>query len=92
MKYILVGNLDSDWIGRHNERVEACQVKAEEFGITFESMYYTQGLYDFVDVIEASDAYVVLAFSLWYAKKGYGHITTMPAFDEETMERVDTMT
>jgi len=92
MKYILAGNLDRDWIGRHKERVEACREKAHEFGIEFESIYYTQGVYDFIDVVEASDAYVILAFSMWYSKKGYGHVTTMPAFDEETIERVDAMT
>ncbi len=92
MKYILVGKLDRDWIGKHKERVETSRKKAEEFGITFDKIYYTQGVYDFIDVIEASDPYVVLAFSMWYAKQGYGSINTMPAFDEEAMERADAMT
>ncbi|MBL6958235.1 MAG: GYD domain-containing protein [Rhodospirillales bacterium] len=92
MKYILMGMLDRDWIGRHKERVEESMAKAKEFGIEFESIYYTQGQYDFIDIIEASDPYVVLAFSMWYAKNGYGRIMTMPAFDEPTIERVDDMT
>ncbi|MEE8285769.1 MAG: GYD domain-containing protein, partial [Gammaproteobacteria bacterium] len=54
---------------------------------SFEAIYYTQGIYDFVDVVEASDINSVLGFSLWYAKQGYGKITTMPAFDEAAMEK-----
>ena len=39
------------------------------------------------DIVEASDTYVVLGFSIWYANQGYGKITTMPAFDEAAMEK-----
>ena len=91
MKYVFVGTLSPDWIGRQKERTKAERVKADELGITIESVYYTQGIYDFVDIIEASDPFVVLGFSLWYAKQGYGGITTMPAFDESAMERAAEM-
>lgn len=91
MKYILVGTLDRDWIGRQKERLEASKEKAKEFGITFEAIYYTQGVHDFIDVVEASDANGLLAFSMWYAKQGYGRMTTMPAFDEAAMEKASGM-
>ena len=55
--------------------------------MTFETINYTQGIYDFIDVVEASDTFVVLGFSIWYAKQGYSKITTMPAFDEAVMEK-----
>ena len=55
--------------------------------MTFETINYTQGIYGFIDVVEASDTFVVLGFSIWYAKQGYGKITTMPAFDEAAMEK-----
>jgi len=55
--------------------------------MTFEAINYTQGIYDFIDVVEASDTFVVLGFSIWYAKQGYGKITTMPAFDKAAMEK-----
>ncbi len=87
MKYVFVGTLDRDWIGNQKERVGKARAKAKEFGIVFESIHYTQGIYDFVDIVEASDPYVVLGFSMWYAKQGYGRIITMPAFDESAMER-----
>jgi uncharacterized protein with GYD domain len=90
MKYIFLGTLATDWIGRHDKRVKACKAKAckakaDELGMTFESINYTQGVYDFFDVVDASDAFVVLGFSIWYAKQWYGKITTMPAFDEAAM-------
>lgn len=87
MKYVFLGTLAPDWIGRQAERLQACRAKADELGMTFEAIYYTQGTFDFIDVVEASDSYVVLGFSIWYAKQGYGRITTMPAFDEAAMEK-----
>ncbi len=87
MKYVFVGTLEPAWIDRQRERTEACKKKAEELGMTFEVILYTQGVYDFVDIVEASDTYVILGFSLWYAKQGYGRITTLPAFDEAAMDR-----
>ena len=87
MKYILAGTIAPAWLGRQAERVAACRAKAKELGMSFEAVYYTQGVYDFIDVVEASDTYVVLGFSVWYAKKGFGKIVTMPAFDEAAMEQ-----
>ncbi len=88
MKYILVGTLNPEWIGRQKQRVESVKAKARELGITIERLSYTQGIYDFVVHVEASDYYVMLAFSMWYAKQGYGRMTTMPAFDEAVMDAV----
>ena len=87
MKYIFLGTISPEWIGRHEERLQSCKAKADELGMTFVAINYTQGIYDFIDAVEASDTSVVLVFSIWYAKQGYGKITTMPAFDEAEMEK-----
>ena len=87
MKYVFLGTIAPEWIGRQTERLQSCRAKADELGMTFEAVNYTQGAYDFVDIVEASDTFVVLGFSIWYAKQGYGKITTMPAFDEAEMEK-----
>lgn len=92
MKYIFAGTIEPAWLGRQDERVQACRAKAKELGMSFEAVYYTQGIYDFIDVVEASDSYVVLGFSIWYAKKGFGRIVTMPAFDESAMEQAAQIT
>ncbi|MEM7224186.1 MAG: GYD domain-containing protein [Pseudomonadota bacterium] len=87
MKFVFLGTLAPDQIDRPRERTAACKKKAAELGMTFEVIYYTQGVHDFVSIVDASDTYVVLGFSLWYAKQGYGRISTLPAFDEAAMDR-----
>ncbi len=87
MKYVFLGNIAPEWIGRQAERLQTCKAKADELGMSFETIYYTQGFYDFVDVVEASDTFIVLGFSIWYANQGYGKITTMPAFDAAAMNK-----
>ena len=87
MRYVFLGTITPEWIGRQAERLRSCKAKADELGINFEVGYYTQGIYDFVDVVDASDTYVVLGFSIWFANQGYGKIITMPAFDEAAMEQ-----
>ena len=86
MRYIFLGTIAPEWLGHHEKRVQSCKAKADELGMTFEGINYTQGIYDYVDIVEASDAFVVLGFSIWYAKQGYGKIITLPAFDEAAME------
>lgn len=88
MKYIILGTLSSDWATRQGERVGSAKAKLAELGVTLECYYYTQGPYDFVDVVEAPDSESILAFSVWYASKGYGRISTMPAFDDSMMKTV----
>ena len=76
---------------RQAERTKTARAELEKLGITLESVYYTQGAFDFVDfvdVAEAPNAEAILVFSLWYMKQGFGRISTMPAFDEATLESV----
>lgn len=87
MKYVLLGTLSQQWAGRQSERTEAAKAKLDKLGVKLLSVNYTQGEYDFVDVVEASDAEGVLAFSIWYAREGYGRICSMPAFDEAAMTK-----
>ena len=86
MKYVLLGQLERDWIERSQERLKSAKAKLGDLGITIEAVYYTQGEFDFVDVVEAADPLSILTFSVWYAKQGYGKIRTMPAFAEAEMD------
>ena len=86
MKFVLLGKLSVDWIARSDDRLTSAKAKLEELGIKIDAVYYTQGQYDFVDIMDAPDATAMLAFSVWYAKQGYGSIQTMPAFDEAAMD------
>jgi uncharacterized protein with GYD domain len=87
MKYIFLGNISSEWATRHSERIERAKAKFQDLGIKLETVYYTQGPFDFVDIIDAPNPEAALAFSLWYANQGLGRIQTMPAFDSETLGR-----
>ena len=85
MQYILLGRLSGDWAKKHTQRVESATAKLEELGITLQAAYYTQGEYDFVDVVDTPEPQALLTFSIWYVTQGYGHIHSMPAFDQETL-------
>lgn len=86
MRYVLLGTLSAEWVARQTERLESAKAKLAGLGITVESISYTQGPYDFVTLVDSPDPGAVLTFSIWYAKQGYGRVTTMPAFDEAAME------
>jgi len=86
MKYVLFGKIDPQWI-RKPERFAKSKEKLEKLGITLESVHYTQGPYDFVDIVSAKDPQAVVGFSAWYAGQGYGTLTTMPAFTPEEFSR-----
>jgi len=85
MKYVLLGTLSSDWAARHGPRVQSSKEKLEQLGVKLEAVYYTQGRYDFVDIVETPEPDALLTFSLWYVSQGYGRIESMPAFDAETL-------
>jgi uncharacterized protein with GYD domain len=86
MKYVLLGMLDTEWVAKHAERTRQAREKLQALGITLVAVYYTQGAYDFVDVIDAPSGEAALQFSVWYASQGYGRIQTLPAYDASVME------
>jgi uncharacterized protein with GYD domain len=79
------GDPRSEWATRHGERVERAKAKLAELGIKLESVYYTQGDVDFVDVVDAPNPEAMLAFSVWYVNQGYGRFRSLPAFDDAAM-------
>ncbi|OKO84392.1 GYD domain-containing protein [Bradyrhizobium sp. AS23.2] len=86
MKYVLLGNLSPEWAKKQSDRVGKAKAKLDKLGIKIESIHYTQGHYDFVDVVDAPKPEAVLAFSVWYSTHGLGRIQSMPAFEPKTFE------
>src|SRR6266496_2364910 len=86
MKYVLLGNLSPEWARKQTERVGKAKAKLDTLGIKVESIHYTQGAYDFVDIVDAPTAEAMLAFSIWYATQGLGRIQTLPAFNARNFE------
>ena len=85
MKYVLLGSLGPEWAGRHAERTEQAKAKLKELKIKLEAVHYTQGEFDFVDIVDAPSADAMLAFSIWYVKQGFGRFESLPAFDDAAM-------
>ena len=85
MKYVLLGKQSDEWLTRHDERLRLARAKASELGIEFDSINYTQGRYDFVDVANAPSPEAMLNFSVWYVKQGFGSFESLPAFDNAAM-------
>lgn len=85
MKYVMLGTLGPGSMKKQEARTENARAKLKALGMKLESVYYTQGPYDFVDVVEAPNAEAMLAFSVWYAEQGFGKVQSLPAFDERTM-------
>jgi uncharacterized protein with GYD domain len=82
MKYVLLGTLGADSLDKQKRRATTARAKLRELGMKLESVHYTQGPYDFVDVVNAPSAEAMLAFSVWYSQQGFGKIVSLPAFDE----------
>ena len=85
MKYVLLGSLNADTMTKQEKRTTTARAKMKELGIRLDSVYYTQGPVDFVDVVDAPSAETMLAFSVWYAQQGFGKIQALPACDERSM-------
>jgi uncharacterized protein with GYD domain len=86
MKYVLLGNLSPEWASKQSERVRKAKAKLDKLGIKVQSIQYTQGYYDFVDIVDAPNPEAVLAFSVWYTTQGLGRLQSMPAFDAKSFE------
>ncbi len=82
MKFVILGTLSAEWATKQAERTKQARAKAAALGLKIEAVYYTQGEYDFVDVVDAPDAESALAFSVWYSSRGFGRLRTLPAFEE----------
>jgi uncharacterized protein with GYD domain len=86
MKYVLLGTLSPEWASKQSKRVAKAKSRLDQLRIKIESIHYTQGPYDFVDIVDAPNPEAMLAFSVWYSAQGLGRIQTMPAFDAKSFE------
>lgn len=85
MRYVLLGALAAGAMKKQTSRMSNARAKLKQLGVRLESVHYTQGPFDFVDVVDAPSAEAMLAFSVWYAEQGYGKVVTCPAFEEREM-------
>ena len=83
---MLLGNLNSEWASKQTDRIGKARAKLDKLGIKIESIHYTQGYYDFVDIVDAPNPEAMLAFSVWYSSQRLGRIQSIPAFDAKSFE------
>ena len=88
MKYVLLGSISPSWLSKQAERLTKSNEKLKQLGIKQDSVLYTQGQYDFVEIIDAPGPSTVLGFTIWYAKKGFGTIQTLPAFGGREIRKI----
>jgi uncharacterized protein with GYD domain len=72
MKYVLLGKLGSEWASKQSERIGKAKAKLDQLGIKIESIHYTQGTYDFVDIVDAPNPEAMLAFSFGTPPRALG--------------------
>lgn len=90
MRFAILGTISSYGAKKYKERGPAAKAMTDKLGIKVEWVYYTQGPYDFVEVVDAPSAEAVLVLSTWFAKAGYGKLEAMPGHDVPAMRRADT--
>ena len=86
--YVTLVNLTDQGIQNIKEspqRFEAFKAMAEKAGVKIESVYYTQGQYDMVTIMEGSDEATMVSF-LKLVSLGNARTQTMRAFSVEEMK------
>jgi uncharacterized protein with GYD domain len=69
-------------------RADAVRESASRFGVNMKDIYWTQGQYDIVTVIEASDEQSAAAFGLALAGQGNVKMQTLRAFTRNEMSEI----
>jgi uncharacterized protein with GYD domain len=70
------------------ERTREIRERNKERGFTIQALYWTQGEYDLVSIVDAPDEQSMMAGLLNIAGAGNARSTTMRAFDESEMEQI----
>lgn len=70
------------------KRADAARDAAARFGVTMKDIYWTQGQYDLVILLEAKDEASLAAFSLATAMAGNVRFESLRAFSRDEMNGI----
>jgi uncharacterized protein with GYD domain len=70
------------------KRAEAARAAAKEVGVNLREIFWTQGQYDVVAIVEAPDESALTAFGLSLAGAGNVRSQTLRAFTKDEMEKI----
>jgi len=89
--YVVLGNFTDQGIRAAKDspkRAEAFKKMAETFGISVKELFWTQGRYDVVTVLEAPDEFSVMTLSLSLGALGNVRTESLRAFSAADMTKV----
>ncbi len=70
------------------KRADAVKEAAKKFGATMTTIYWTQGQYDLVSIVEAPDEMSATAFGLAVGATGNLRLQTLRAFSKDEMNGI----
>jgi uncharacterized protein with GYD domain len=89
--YVVLANFTDQGIRNAKDspkRAEAFKQMANTFGVTVKELFWTQGRYDIVTVVEAPDEFSVMALSLSLGALGNIRSESMRAFSATDMKEI----
>jgi len=89
--YVVLANFTDQGIRSAKDspkRAEAFKKMAETFGITVKELFWTQGRYDIVTVLDAPDEFSVMTLSLSLGALGNVRTESLRAFSVDDMTKV----
>lgn len=90
-KYVILVNWTDQGVRNVTEttqRAERVRQMIEQMGGRMDALYWTQGRYDIVGIMEAPDAETAAAIGLRVGATGAVRTETLRAFDAEEMGRI----
>jgi uncharacterized protein with GYD domain len=89
--YVVLGNFTDQGIRTAKDspkRAEAFKKMAETFGVTVKELFWTQGRYDVVAILEAPDEFSIMTLSLSLGALGNVRTESLRAFSAADMAKV----
>ncbi|MEH2542959.1 MULTISPECIES: GYD domain-containing protein [unclassified Bradyrhizobium] len=89
--YVMLANFTDQGVRSAKDspkRAEAFKKMAETFGITVKELFWTQGRFDIVTILDAPDEFSAMTLSLSLGALGNVRTETLRAFSVEDMTEV----
>ena len=91
LTYVVLANFTDQGIRNAKDspkRAEAFKKMAETFGVTVKELFWTQGRYDVVTILEAPDEFCATALSLTLSTLGNVRTESLRAFSAADMTTI----
>lgn len=89
--YVVLGTFTDQGmrnVKQTTQRADAARGAAKELGVNMREIYWTQGQYDLVTLVDAPDETSLSAFGLKLASAGNVKFQTLRAFTKDEMDKI----